>query len=266
MIDEMEVVDPCIVRLRDGRSMGYSEYGAADGYPIVNAHVGRACRLDVAAADAVAAETGIRLISPDRPGVGRSDPQPGRTILDWAGDVADLLDQIHVDGFAAMGWSMGGQYAATLGYALPHRVTRVAIIAGALPPTETGVFDALPAMDRLLTRMSLRAPWIAAQWFGIMRFASGVAPTPYGRLGARELGPADGAVIETRGSARSPGCHTRRYGKCPAPSRNIGLGSGRGVSPPRTSACRSTYGRGRATNSPLLAGHTALLHESPTPP
>jgi hypothetical protein len=46
MIDEMEVVDPCIVRLRDGRSMDYSEYGAADGYPIVNAHVGRACRLD----------------------------------------------------------------------------------------------------------------------------------------------------------------------------------------------------------------------------
>ena len=199
MINEMEVVDPCIVRLRDGRSMGYSQYGAADGYPIVNAHGGLACRLDVAAADAVAAETGIRLISPDRPGVGRSDPQPGRTILDWAGDVADLLDQIDVDGLAAMGWSMGGQYAAALGYALPHRVTRVAIIAGALPLTETGVFDELPAMDRLLTRMSLRAPWVAAQWFRIMRFASGVAPTLYGRLGARELGPADGAVIRNEG-------------------------------------------------------------------
>ena len=70
-----------------------------------------------------------------------------------------------VEGFAAMGWSMGGQYAAALGYALPHRVTRVAIIAGALPLTEPGVFDELPAMDRLLTRMSLRAPGIAAQWF-----------------------------------------------------------------------------------------------------
>jgi pimeloyl-ACP methyl ester carboxylesterase len=198
MIDEMEVV-PYIVRLRDGRSMGYSQYGAADGYPIVNAHGGLACRLDVAAADAVATETGIRLISPDRPGVGRSDPQPGRTILDWAGDVADLLDQIDVDGFAAMGWSMGGQYAAALGYALPHRVTRVAIIAGALPLTETGVFDELPAMDRLLTRMSLRAPSVAAQWFRTMRFVSGVAPTLYGRLGARELGPADGAVIRNEG-------------------------------------------------------------------
>jgi pimeloyl-ACP methyl ester carboxylesterase len=105
--------------------MGYSQYGTADGYPSVNAHGGLACRLDVVAADAVATETGIRLISPDRPGVGRSDPQPGRTILDWAGDVADLLDQIDVDGFAAMGWSMGGQCAAALGYALPHRVTRV---------------------------------------------------------------------------------------------------------------------------------------------
>jgi hypothetical protein len=70
MIDEMEVVDPCIVRQRDGRSMGYSQYGTADGYPIVNAHGGLACRLDVVAADAVATETGIRLISPDRPGVG----------------------------------------------------------------------------------------------------------------------------------------------------------------------------------------------------
>ncbi|MDT5280715.1 MAG: hypothetical protein QOJ20_1910 [Mycobacterium sp.] len=66
MIDEMEAV-PRIVGLPDGRSMGYAQYGAADGYPIVNAHGGLACRLDVAAADAVAAETGIRLISPDRP-------------------------------------------------------------------------------------------------------------------------------------------------------------------------------------------------------
>ncbi len=58
--------------------MGYAQYGTRDGLPIVNAHGGLACRLDVAAADAVAAEAGVRLISPDRPGVGLSDPQPGR--------------------------------------------------------------------------------------------------------------------------------------------------------------------------------------------
>ena len=162
MIDEMQVVVDRVVRLRDGRSMGYAQYGTRDGLPIVNAHGGLACRLDVAAADAVAAEAGVRLISPDRPGIGLSDPQPGRTVLDWARDVAELLDQIDVDRFAVMGWSMGGQYAAAVGHALPDRVTRVAIIAGALPLTEPGVFDELPAMDRILTRMSLRAPWLGS--------------------------------------------------------------------------------------------------------
>jgi len=45
------------------------------------------------------------LISVDRPGIGRSDPQPGRTIGDWAGEVAGLLDLIEVERFAVLGWS-----------------------------------------------------------------------------------------------------------------------------------------------------------------
>jgi pimeloyl-ACP methyl ester carboxylesterase len=182
MIGGMQVAVDRIVRLRDGRSMGYAQYGTRDGFPIVNAHGGLACRLDVAAADTVAADVGVRLISPDRPGVGRSDPQAGRTVVDWASDVAELLDQIDVERFAVMGWSMGGQYAAAVGHELHQRVTRVAIIAGALPLTEPGVFDELPAMDRFLTRTSLRAPWLAAQWFRVMRLAAGVAPTLYGRV------------------------------------------------------------------------------------
>jgi pimeloyl-ACP methyl ester carboxylesterase len=201
MIDSMQLDVDRIVRLLDGRSVSYAQYGSPDGFPIVNAHGGLACRLDVAAADSVAKAAGVRLISPDRPGVGRSDPQPGRTIDDWAGDVAGLLDLLDVDRFAVMGWSMGGQYAAAVGHALSHRVTRVAIIAGALPLTEPGVFDELPAMDRVLTRASQRTPRLAAQWFRVMGFAARAIPTLYGRLAARELGPADGAVLRDDGFA-----------------------------------------------------------------
>jgi pimeloyl-ACP methyl ester carboxylesterase len=110
-----------------------------------------------------------------------------------------LVDQIDVGRFAVMGWSMGGQYAAAVGHALRHRVSRVAIIAGALPLAESHVFAELPAMDRFLTRMSQRAPWPARQWFRMMRFVACVAPTRYGRLAARTLGPADGAVIRDGG-------------------------------------------------------------------
>jgi len=210
-----------VIRLSDGRSLAYDEYGSPDGFPVVNCHGGLACRLDVAAADDVATEVGVRLISPDRPGVGLSDPQPGRTLAGWARDVDELLGQIGVQRFASMGWSMGGQYAAAVGHFLRDKVTRVAIIAGALPLTEPGVFDQLPAMDRHLTRLSQRAPWLARQSFRVMGFAPRIAPTLYGKMAARDLGPADGAVVRgdgfeafarmTRGAMRQPAGAVEEY-------------------------------------------------------
>lgn len=188
------------VQLRDGRSVCYAQYGTPDGAVVVNAHGGLACRLDVASADAAAKAAGIRLISPDRPGIGGSDPQPGRTMLDWAADVAELMDQLGVGRFAAMGWSMGGQYAAALAWALPERVHRVALIAGALPLTEPGVFAQLPAFDRIYTRLSQRTVWLAKPWFAAMALAARATPALYSRLAAAQLGAADADVLRGAGS------------------------------------------------------------------
>jgi pimeloyl-ACP methyl ester carboxylesterase len=187
------------MRLADGRSVCYAQYGAADGAVVVNAHGGLACRLDVASADAAARAAGVRLISPDRPGIGGSDPQPGRTILDWAADVAEMLDHLGIERFSAMGWSMGGQYAAALGWALSGRVTRLAIIAGALPLTEPGVFAQLPGLDRAYTRLAQRASWLVKPGISAMGLAARSAPALYGRLAARELGAADAAVLRDEG-------------------------------------------------------------------
>ena len=106
-VAEHRSVDDHVLRLRDGRSLGFAEYGRPDGVVVVNAHGGLVGRLDVAAAAPFAERAGVRLISPDRPGIGLSDRMPGRTMLDWAEDVAELLDQLGVARFAAMGWSMG---------------------------------------------------------------------------------------------------------------------------------------------------------------
>jgi pimeloyl-ACP methyl ester carboxylesterase len=187
------------VRLRDGRQLSYAQYGDLEGFPILNAHGGLACRLDVASAAPAAEICGVRLISPDRPGVGRSDPQPGRTILDWTRDVTELLDRLAVDRFAVMGWSLGGQYAAAVGYALPGRVTRAAIIAGSLPLTDGGAFDRLPIIDRSYIRLSRFAPWGARLCFRGMGLAATAAPRLYGWLAARSLGTADAAVLRADG-------------------------------------------------------------------
>jgi pimeloyl-ACP methyl ester carboxylesterase len=188
-----------VVRLRDGRQLSYVQYGDPDGFPILNAHGGLACRLDVASAAQAAEMCGVKLVSPDRPGVGRSDPQPGRTILDWARDATELLDRLEADRFAVMGWSLGGQYAAAVGYAWPERVTRVAIVAGALPLTEPYAFDRLPIIDRTYIRFSHYAPWAARLSFRTMGLAARRAPRLYGWLAASELGTADAAVLRTDG-------------------------------------------------------------------
>ncbi|CAN5673856.1 alpha/beta hydrolase [soil metagenome] len=199
MIGQVSISTDRTLRLRDRRAIGWTELGDPDGFVVLNAHGGLACRLDVEAAAAAAKRCRVRLISPDRPGIGLSDPQPGRTLLDWARDVAELLDQLEVQRFAVMGWSMGGQYAAAVGHKLSSRVRRVAIIAGALPLTEPGVFQQLPLMDRAYTRLSQRAPLLARVGFRTMNLAAWCAPRLYGTLAARQLGAADASVLRREG-------------------------------------------------------------------
>lgn len=65
--------------------------------------------------------------------MGRSDFQPGRTLLDWPDDVADLADALGIDRFAVLGYSGGAPYAAACAYRLPHRLTACGIVGGGGP-------------------------------------------------------------------------------------------------------------------------------------
>lgn len=177
--------------------MGFADYGPTDGFVVVNAHGGLSCRLDIRAAAPVAEAAGIRLISPDRPGIGLSDPSPGRTVLDWASDVEQLADQLGVERMGVLGWSMGGQYAAALGYALSSRISRIAIVAGALPLTEAGTFARLPRIDRLFTRMSVGCPGLAEASFRGLSVLARAMPRQFARISSRTLAPADAELVDS---------------------------------------------------------------------
>jgi pimeloyl-ACP methyl ester carboxylesterase len=75
------------------------------------------------------AAAGVRLIMPDRPGIGRSDPLEGRTIADWPNDVAALADSLEIPAFGVVGLSAGGSYAAACAALIPGRVRGVALVA-----------------------------------------------------------------------------------------------------------------------------------------
>ena len=80
-----------------------------------------------------AARLGIRWVSYDRPGYGRSTPYPGRDVASAAADVSAIADALGIDRFAVMGHSGGGPHAVACGALLPGRVLGVASVAGLAP-------------------------------------------------------------------------------------------------------------------------------------
>jgi hypothetical protein len=70
------------LRLPCGRLLGYEEYGTPDGNPIFYFHGSPSTRLEwrLFGSEELANKLNIRVIVPDRPGLGRSEFQPGRRI------------------------------------------------------------------------------------------------------------------------------------------------------------------------------------------
>jgi pimeloyl-ACP methyl ester carboxylesterase len=149
------------LRLRDGRTLGYAQYGAPDGQPVFVFHGSPGSRLQVRAAHGPALVRGIRIIAPDRPGLGLSTRLPGRQIADWPKDVRALADALGIARFAVIGISGGGPYVAACAWGLPERVTRAGIISGVAPAGHGAeVCAGLPRRERFVVDLGLQNPWL----------------------------------------------------------------------------------------------------------
>jgi pimeloyl-ACP methyl ester carboxylesterase len=107
-------------------------------------------------------------VSPDRPGVGRSDRRPGASTADWAADAEALLDQLGIARCAVMGWSAGGQYALAVSARLGGRVTHTGVIAGCVPLEDHARRKELSKLDRRFVMLSTRVPWVARGVFAVV--------------------------------------------------------------------------------------------------
>jgi pimeloyl-ACP methyl ester carboxylesterase len=150
------------VTLPDGRVLAYEEYGVPTGFPILSCHGGLSSRLDAAPAHEAAVAMGVRLISPDRPGMGLSTFQPRRRLTDWPADVTALTESLGIERFAVMGWSAGGPYAAICAARMGGRVTAAALLSSAVPLDLYGTTRGLTLEDRTLLLLTRRTPWLAS--------------------------------------------------------------------------------------------------------
>jgi pimeloyl-ACP methyl ester carboxylesterase len=147
--------------LHDGRSLGYAEYGSADGEPGFYFHGHPGSRLEAQFAHRAAARRGMRIIALDRPGYGRSDFQRHREILDWPNDVAEAADVLGIQRFAVLGGSGGGPYALACARAIPARLTKVGIVSGVGPYDAPGVTEGMRWQNRVGFKLGARFPILA---------------------------------------------------------------------------------------------------------
>lgn len=126
--------------LQDWRHLAWSEWGPIHGRPVLFCTgAGMSGSLGFAGASLV--DLGARLISIDRPGLGRSDEDPRGTLLSWADDVAELVRQRELRDAVTVGFSQGAPFALQLASA--GLVRAVAVVEG------QDDFNHIPTFEKL---------------------------------------------------------------------------------------------------------------------
>jgi pimeloyl-ACP methyl ester carboxylesterase len=94
--------------------------------------------------DDAARDLGIRIISPDRPGISGSTLQLDRKLVDWSQVMQQLVDRLAVGEFRMLAISGGAPYAYVTARTMPQRVRVIAIVSGVPPISD------LPGHEELL--------------------------------------------------------------------------------------------------------------------
>ena len=153
------------IKLQDGRALGYAEFGDPSGTPVFFFHGFPASRLEGVALDTPARAVGVRLIAPDRPGFGLSDPKRGRSFSDWPDDVIQLAVHLGIYDFAVLGTSGGSPYVVACTDQISERLTAAGIVSGISPLHSQAVRLTMDPDQRRMFVSVGRFPWLARRIF-----------------------------------------------------------------------------------------------------
>src|SRR6266566_5446122 len=114
------------VTLQGGAVVAFEEYGDANGVPVIFCHGWPSSCTMAQLTDQPAHKLGIRIISPDRPGISGSSLQPNRKLTDWPRVIERIVDHLDIGEFRMLAISGGAPYAYATAVAMPGRVRGIA--------------------------------------------------------------------------------------------------------------------------------------------
>jgi pimeloyl-ACP methyl ester carboxylesterase len=164
-----------VFAVENGRSLEVWEYGDPAGHPVFFFHGLIGSHLQASYVTDSARHAGLRLIAPNRPGVGRSDFTARPSALATAGDVEELAKALALGEFSLIGISGGTPYALAALHRLSPRVRTVTVISGMGPMGLAGSLRGMDYRRRLFLEVGCRFPRLAGQAFQVAsdRFRAG---------------------------------------------------------------------------------------------
>ncbi|KAJ1334149.1 2-hydroxy-6-oxonona-2,4-dienedioate hydrolase [Microdochium nivale] len=155
-----------------GRIISFSEVGDAEGSAVFCCVGMGLTRYITAFYDELALTLKLRLITPDRPGVGDSEAYAGGTAtpLSWPDDVYAICQALKITKFSILAHSAGAIYALATALRMPQHIRgRIHLLAPWIPPSQMNVFggsqasppaNSIPTSQRILR--ALPTPFLKA--------------------------------------------------------------------------------------------------------
>lgn len=127
-------VPPGGLRLPDGRTFAWAEFGNSRGWPCLLIPDRQSSRLAPGwLLHGEPVPHGVRLLAVDRPGIGASDPVGAGTTDEPADDLRRMIETLAVGRVAVIGIGAGADVAMRLAVRYPTLVTCVVAVAGRVP-------------------------------------------------------------------------------------------------------------------------------------
>src|SRR5574341_1546746 len=190
------------VTLRDGRTLGYAEWGDLNGKPVFYFTSPEASRYSRHPDETILTELGVHLYTFDRPGRGLSTPHPDRRLLDWADDMRDFVQQKNIGCFAMLGHSQGGVHCLACAYALPEWVSSITVVTTVAGLDHAEVMATQSRQFRAQVFMSRHTPWLMTlQWNFLRLVLKGKLGEQLLLMGLRGLPERDQATVKIPGAS-----------------------------------------------------------------
>jgi pimeloyl-ACP methyl ester carboxylesterase len=213
-----------LLRVEEERDVAYAIHGPHpfDGFTTFFMHGSPGCRIGPLPRGFALHRLGVRVVSFDRPGYGRSDRLTDRSVADTARDVEMLADHLGIEEFGVTGRSGGVAHALGTAALLGDRVQNAACLVGIAPPDTA--FDRFAGMVskniELYEKAKQNVDMLALEYEGI---AQKVAKNPYSFLDAflwEQMSKEDQAVFHLWPPLRD--LHANAYYEALVPQNGAG--------------------------------------------